>query len=62
MPGKLVAVGFLSLASFACDSKDGKTKAATPEAVNSAASGLDRPNELPRPPGRGLPPELKPPR
>ena len=61
MRGTLAVVGMLSLSCFACDSK-GKAQVTTPETVNSASSGLDRPNELARPPGRGLPPELKPPR
>jgi hypothetical protein len=57
-----VAAGMLSLACFACDSKGSKPQVTSPESVNGVTSGLDRPNELARPPGRGLPPDLKPPR
>jgi hypothetical protein len=56
-------MGVVAALSFACDSKkSGPAAAPSSDTEPQSVSGLERPDELSRPPTRGLPPELKPPR
>ncbi len=54
----------VSLLCFACDStgSSSKPRTSTDDEKQSTSTTLARPDQLERAPGRGLPPELKPPR
>ena len=53
----------VSLLCFACDSTGSSSKPrASTDDEKQTSTTLPRPDQLERAPGRGLPPELKPPR